>query len=108
MPSNKTTKFNVSDNVQAAGANVVTTAVAYTVGPNDNLVICGANSLAITLDANSNSPVYVSSVDGTTQRTGCTLLVNGNTYAIEDGGTAAMCTRVAQGSLWVVIGAQGI
>ena len=108
MPSNETTKFNVSDNVQAAGAGVVNTAVSYTVGPNDNFVICGGNSLTITLDANSNSPVYVSSIDGTTQRTSCVLAANGNSYAIEDGGSTAMCIRVAQGSLWVVVGAQGI
>lgn len=108
MPNNESTSFVVSDNTQSAGANVVNPSAAYTVGPEDNFVICGGNSIAITLDANSNSPVHISSIDGTTQRTGCTIVANGNSYQIEDGGSTATCTRVAQGSLWVVVGAQGI
>lgn len=108
MASNKTSEVSTYDNIQAATATVVNTASSYTVGPNDNLIICGGNSLVITLDANSNSPVYISSIDGTTQRTGCTVVANGNSYQIEDGGSTAMCTRVAGASLWVVVGAQGI
>ena len=106
--NNETAKFNVSDNVQAAGAGVVVPAAAYTVGASDNFVICGANSLAITLDANSNSPVYVSSIDAGVQRTGCTIAANSTSYSIADGGPSAMCIRVAQGSLWVIIGAKGL
>lgn len=108
MPNNESTSFVVSDNVQSAAANVVNPAAAYTVGPTDNVVIAGANSIAITLDANSNSPVHITSIDGVTQRTGVTIAVNGSSYQIEDGGPTATCTRVAGASLWIIVGAQGI
>lgn len=108
MASNKTSEVIWFDNIQASSATVVNPTTSYTAGPNDNLIICGANSLAITLDANSNSPVYVSSIDGTTQRTGSTIIANGNNYKIEDGAPAAMCIRVAGASLWVIIGAKSI
>lgn len=108
MANNKNSDAVVFDAVQSAGATVVNTASSYTVGPNDNLVICGGNSLAITLGANSNSPVYITSIDGTTQRTGCTVAVNSNSYRIGDGGPTAKCTRVAGASLWIVEGALGI
>jgi len=108
MPSNKSSEVVIYDNVQSAGSGVVNTSVSYTVGPNDNFVICGGNSLAITLDGNSNSPVYVSSIDGTTQRTSCTVVANGNSYVIADGGPTAHCIRVAGTGLWIVIGAKGI
>lgn len=108
MPSNESTPFVVSDNTQSAGAKVVNSAVAYTVGPNDNVVIAGANSIAITLDANSNSPVHITSIDATTQRTSVTIVANGNSYRIADGGPSATCTRVAGASLWVIVGALGI
>jgi hypothetical protein len=108
MTSNKTNEAVIYDNVQSSGSGVVNTASSYTVGPNDNLVICGGNSLAITLGATSNSPVYVTSIDGTTQRTGCTLVANGNSYVIADGGPTAHCIRVAGTALWVIIGAKGI
>jgi len=108
MASNKASEVPVFDNLQAATATVAKPTGAYTVLPTDNLVICGAGSLAITLDANSNSPVYITSIDGATQRASCTILANGNTYRIGDTGPTAVCTRVAGASLWVIIGAIGI
>lgn len=108
MASNKNSEAIIFDSIQSSGAGVVNPSASYTVGANDNLVICGANSLAITLDANSNSPVYVTSIDGTTQRTGSTVLANGNTYKVEDGAPTVHCVRVAGASLWVIIGAKSI
>lgn len=108
MANNKTAETIIYDAVQSANAGVVKPTGAYTVLSTDNVVICGANSLAITLDANSNSPVYITSIDGTTQRTGCTIVANGNSYAIKDGGPVATCIRVAGASLWVISGAFGI
>lgn len=85
---------------------------SYTVAAGDNAVICGANSLAITLNASSNSPVYITSIDGTTQRTGCTVLAvtAGGTqdWVIADGGCSAYCIRIGPASqnFWAVIGAK--
>lgn len=108
MANNKTVETIIYDNVQSTNVKTVKPTAAYSVLSDDNLVICGANSVAVTLDGNSNSPVYVTSVDGTTQRTSCTLLVNGNTYKIEDGGMTAQCIRVAGTALWVIVGAKSI
>lgn len=96
----------ISDNVSSSQCVVKNPATAYTVLPGDNVIICGANSLAITLDANSNSPVYITSIDGTTQRTGCTIVVGSQDFVIADGGCAALCLRIAEGSSWMVIGAK--
>lgn len=87
---------------------VVNPSTSMTVGPNDNLIICGANSLAITLAATSNSPVYITSIDGTTQRTGCTVVVGSQDYVIADSGCAAYCVRYgpASANQWVVVGAK--
>lgn len=81
---------------------------SYTVGPEDNVVVCGANSLAITLDSSSNSPVYITSVDGTTQRTGCTVVVGSQDWVIADSGCSAWCVRIGPASqnFWAVIGAK--
>lgn len=101
----------VYDNIRQNPTKVIPT-TNYTVGPNDNYVVCGANSLAITLDSSSNSPVYISSVDGVTQRTGCTIVIAtlGVTqdWVIADNGCTAMCTRVGPASAneWAVIGAK--
>lgn len=84
----------------------------YTVAAGDNVIICGANSIAITLTATSNSPVYITSVDGTTQRTGCTILIvtGGVTqdWVIADSGCSAYCVRIGAPSVnqWAVIGAK--
>jgi hypothetical protein len=108
MASNKTTETIIYDNVQSSSAGVVNTASSYTVGANDNLVICGGNTLTITLNGTSNSPVYITSIDSTTQRTGCLVAANGNNYKIEDGGPTAHCIRVAGTALWVIVGAKSI
>jgi len=87
---------------------VVNPSTSYTVGPNDNVIVCGANSLAITLTSTSNSPVYITSVDGTTQRTGCTVVVGSQDWVIADSGCSAMCTRIGPASqnFWAVVGAK--
>jgi hypothetical protein len=83
-------------------------ATSYTVLAGDNLIICGANSIAITLTATSNSPVWITSIDGTTQRTGCTIVIGSQDYVIADSGCAALCVRVgaASANQWVVVGAK--
>ena len=101
----------VYDNIRQNPTKVILGS-SGTVGPTDNYVVCGANSVAVTLDANSNSPVYISSVDGVTQRTGCTIIIAtlGVTqdWVIADGGAVAMCTRVGPASTneWAVVGAK--
>lgn len=83
-----------------------------TVSSTDNFVVCGANSVVVTLDSSSNSPVYVSSIDGVTQRTSCTIQIiyAGITqdWVLADGGCVALCTRVGPASAneWVVVGAK--
>jgi hypothetical protein len=81
---------------------------SYTVAAGDNLIICGANSIAITLNATSNSPVWVTSIDGTTQRTGCTVVIGSQDYVVADSGCAVLCVRVgaASANQWVVVGAK--
>jgi hypothetical protein len=81
---------------------------SYTVGASDNVIICGANSLAITLTATSNSPVYITSIDGTTARTGCTVVVGSQDWVIADSGCSAYCIRIGDPSTnqWAVIGAK--
>ena|ERR1051325_8576311 len=87
---------------------VINPTVSTTIDSVTNVVIAGANSLAFTLAATSNSPVYISSVDGTTQRTGTTIVANGANYVIADSGCAAMCIRygAASANKWVIIGAK--
>ena len=101
----------VYDNIRQNPTKVIA-ASSYTVGPNDNYVVCGANSVVITLDSSSNSPVYVSSIDGVTARTGCTISIAtlgvNQDWVIADSGCAALCTRVGPASAneWAVIGAK--
>jgi hypothetical protein len=87
---------------------VVNPTASMTVDEDTNIVICGGNSLVITLAATSNSPVYVSSIDGTTQRTGCTVKIGDQDYVIADGGCVAHCIRYGDPSAnqWLVIGAK--
>lgn len=81
---------------------------AYTVLAGDNGIVCGANSIAITLTATSNSPVWITSIDGTTQRTGCTIVIGSQDYVIADNGCAALCMRYGAPSAntWFVVGAK--
>lgn len=108
MANNITSPFIVSDGIGSIGCVVRNPSTSYTVGPNDNVIICGANSLAITLTATSNSPVYITSVDGTTQRTGCTVVVGSQDWVIADSGCSAYCIRIgaASANQWAIIGAK--
>jgi hypothetical protein len=110
MPNNITSPAYISDNISSINATKVNPTGAYTVGPNDNYIVCGGNSLAITLDSTSNSPVYVSSIDGTTQRTGCTVKIvipaGTQDFVIADGGCTAKCIRLGSGPEWIVVGAK--
>lgn len=108
MANNITSPFIVSDGIGSTGCVVKNPSSSYTVLAEDNVVICGANSLAITLTATSNSPVYITSVDGTTQRTGCTVVVGTQDWVIADSGASAYCIRYGPASqnLWAIIGAK--
>ncbi len=108
MANNQTSPFFVSDGIGAVGCKVVNPSTSYTVLSDDNVIICGANSLAITLTATSNSPVFITSIDGTTQRTSCTVVVGSQDFVIADSGCAAYCIRYGPASqnLWAVIGAK--
>ncbi len=108
MSNNITSPFLVSDGAGAPGAKIVNPSTSYTVLSDDNVVICGANSLAITLTSTSNSPVWITSIDGTTQRTSCTVVIGSQDYVIADSGCAAYCVRVgaASANIWMVVGAK--
>ncbi len=95
------------DNV-TQNPKVVNPTTSYTALSDDNVIICGGNSVAVTLTATSNSPIYVTSIDGTTQRTSCTIVVGSQHYVIADSGCTAKCVRVGAAStnFWVVIGAK--
>lgn len=106
--NNITNPFIVSDGIGSTACVVANPSTAYTVGPDDNVVIAGANSLAITLAATSNSPVYITSIDGTTQRTSTTIVVGSQDWQIVDGGCSAYCIRYGAPSAnqWAIIGAK--
>lgn len=110
--NNITNPFIVSDGIGSKRPVIQNPSTSYTVAADDNVVICGANSLAITLTSTSNSPVYITSVDGTTQRTGCTVLITtgGATqdWVIADSGCSAYCIRIGEPTTnqWAVIGAK--
>lgn len=106
MANNKTTPSFTSDGLSSGACVTKNPSTAYTVLAEDNVIVCGGNSLAITLNADSNSPVYITSIDGTTQRTGCTIVANGASFTLADGGCAALCQRIAGGSTWMIIGAK--
>lgn len=107
MKNNSINPGLIYDNV-VNNPKVVNPSTSITVDEDTNIVICGANSLVITLASTSNSPVYVSSIDGTTQRTGCTVKVGDQDYVIADGGCVAHCIRYGDPSAnqWLVIGAK--
>lgn len=110
MKNNSSNPCLMYDAIGNPACKVVNPTTAYTVLEDDNVIIAGANSIAITLDGNSNSPVYVSSVDGVTQRTGVTILIvvpaGTQDWVIADGGAMAKCTRIGDGPLWAVVGAK--
>src|ERR1043165_450433 len=107
MKNNSSNPGLIYDNV-VENPKVVNPSTSYAVLEDDKIVICGTNSLAITLTSTSNSPVYVSSIDGTTQRTGCTVVVGSQDYVIADSGCSALCIRYGAPSSkpWQVIGAK--
>jgi hypothetical protein len=108
MANNITSPFIVSDGIGSVGCVVKNPSGSITVDSETNVVICGGNSLAITLAATSNSPVFITSIDGTTQRTGCTIVVGSQDFVIADGGCGAYCIRYGPASqnLWAIIGAK--
>ena len=107
MKNSSSNPAYIYDNV-VQNPKVVNPTTSITVDEDTNIVICGGNSLAITLAATSNSPVYVSSIDGTTQRTGCTVKIGDQDYVIADGGCVALCIRYGAPSAnqWLVVGAK--
>lgn len=107
MPSNVLQPVRLSDNAGSLGATQINTGSTYTVTANDNFVICGEDSTAITLNSSSNSPVYISSIEGTTAHTGCTVTDGTTTWVIADHGCAVECVRLGPGgNTWVVVGAK--
>ena len=105
---NSTDPFIVSGNCFGPNAVIQNPSTSYTVLATDDIIVCGANSLAITLTATSNSPVIVTSIDGTTQRTSCTVVVGSQDFVIADGGCSALCIRYGPASMntWQIIGAK--
>src|SRR5690348_12300146 len=80
--NNTTNPFIVSDGIGSTACVVQHPTTSYTVLADDNVIICGADSLAITLTATSNSPVFVTAADSTTVRSGCTVVVGTQDFAI--------------------------
>lgn len=107
MPNNIANPFVVSDGLGSIGAQGQNPTTAYTVTSTDNYVVCGADSVAVTLTSTSNSPVYITSVDGATQRSGCTIVVGAVSWTIGSSACSAWCVRIgaASANKWAVIGA---
>lgn len=108
MPNNQTNPFILSGNCFGPNPTVQNPTQSMTVAATDDIIVCGGNSLAITLASTSNSPVIVTSIDGTTQRTGCTVVVGSQDFVIADSGCTALCVRYGPPSanLWMVIGSK--
>lgn len=106
MPNNITQPVRLSDGAANKAAGQVITGATYTVGPNDNFIICGEDNTVVTLDADSNSPVYVSTIEGTTAHTGCTVTDGVVAFTVADSGCAVECVRFGPTQEWVVIGAK--
>ena len=108
--NNISNPFVVSDGIGSTKCTVQNPTVSYSVGADDNVIICGANSLQITLTSTSNSPVYVTAADGTTVRSGCTIVVNTQNFAIGTNGLGCHCIRYGPASqnLWAIIGASSV
>lgn len=97
----------IYDNI-VQNPKIINPTTSVTVDSETNGVICGGNSVAVTLTASSNSPVWITSIDGTTQRTSCTIVIGSQDYVIADSGCAALCVRYGNPSAnqWFVIGAK--
>jgi hypothetical protein len=95
----------VYDNI-VQNPKVINPTASQTIDSDTNVVIAGANSLAFTLTATSNSPVWITSIDGTTQRTSTTIVIGSQDYVIADNGCAALCIRygAASANQWMVVG----
>lgn len=106
MPSNITQPVRLSDGVASEACGQVITGATYTVGPDDNMIICGEDSTVVTLDSDSNSPVYVTTIEGTTAHTGCTITDGTITWTVADSGCAAECVRFGPTQEWIVVGAK--
>ena len=107
MANNIANPFFVSDGLGSINCQIQNPTTSYTVTSTDNAVICGADSIAITLTSTSNSPVYITSVDGTTQRSSCTIIVGSQDWTLTNASCSAWCVRMgaASANLWAVIGA---
>jgi hypothetical protein len=108
MGNNITNPFVISANCFGPNAVTRNPSTSTTALPTDDVIICGGNSVAVTLDANSNSPLIVTSIDGTTQRTSCTVVVGSQHFVIADSGCSALCIRFGPPSAnqWAVIGSK--
>jgi hypothetical protein len=89
---------------------VINPSASATIDSVTNVVIAGANSLAFTLAATSNSPVWITSFDhiAGAQRTSTTIIANGFTYTLGTSSCTAVCVRYGAPSAnkWVILGAQ--
>ena|SRR5689334_9181504 len=110
MANNITSPFIVSDGIGSTGCVVQNPTTSYTVASTDNVVIAGANSLAITLASTSNSPVCITSFDDIAgaQRSSTTIVANGVSYTLGTSSCTAYCIRrgPASANKWLIIGAQ--
>jgi len=70
------------------------------------MIVCGENDTVVTLDADSNSPVYVTAIEGTTAHTGCTVTDGVVAFTLSTSGCAAECVRFGPTQEWIVVGAQ--
>ena len=111
MGNNIANPFFVSDGLGSKGCVKAHPAVSITVDSLTNAVICGADSLVITLTSTSNSPVYITCIDGVTPRASCTILITteGVTqdWTLTTSASSAWCVRMGEPSTnsWAVIGA---
>jgi hypothetical protein len=88
---------------------VINPTTSQTVDAVTNLVIAGADSLAFTLAATSNSPVWITSYDSIAgaQRASTTIVANGKSYTLGTSSCTALCMRYGVASnKWVILGAQ--
>lgn len=106
MPNNRANWVPLAEGVSDKGASKVVTPIAYTVTSTDNFVICGEDSTVITLDSDSNSPVYISTIEDVTAHTGCTVADGTKTWVLADSGCAAEAVRFAGTDEWILVGAK--
>lgn len=102
MASNQTTEFTQFDNLGGSGCKTVAPSSAYTVASDVNYVQA-AGAITITLDANSNSPVYLDS-----NAHACIVTDGTRNYDFGDTGqvVSVECRRIGgAGNTWIVLGA---